>query len=497
MCLRPSPCIRSESLATPSRERVLLWCIAAGSPLLFSPLETKAQSPLWPEPVATEVVEGNSGWTDIQWLPKLSSSPSVSRSVYYASVDGSAIAGMDYRPVEGVLVFPAGHNSPGLPSPQSSNDPDTQKVQLPDAFGIEMLADLTRPTALIASTGHEWLEDGLYVAQTFVHQSTRADHVYHISWDGGSISPLVELDAEADPTSLAIAPAGSPFGNGLYISSNNRDGHREGDWGGTIQRFDPIAGLVDWTGMGVPMGPGEPGGILFGLHGWAEGLLFLANSVGYPGDLISIHTGGELEVLWSDQWEENAGHNTSDEVHFGIDEVLQPGPGGKAFRTLAMPPEKSLFGDWLYIAEFDRGCHCIERWHPERGLEMWVENLPWPPHAMAFSPGGLMGNDLYVAVDLGNEGHILRIDPSGTITPFITGLQGFLYGNGKDVLQFSEDGNLLYLSDYYAHRVYRITHRERPLTLQIQGDAWKEPDETLTIEWKDPTDETPLSLIHI
>ena len=91
-----------------------------GSPLLFSPLETKAQSPLWPEPVATEVVEGNSGWTDIQWLPKLSSSPSVSRSVYYASVDGSAIAGMDYRPVEGVLVFPAGHNSPGLPSPQSS-----------------------------------------------------------------------------------------------------------------------------------------------------------------------------------------------------------------------------------------------------------------------------------------------------------------------------------------------------------------------------------------
>ena len=106
MCLRPSPCIRSESLATPSSERVLLWCIAAGSPLLFSPLETKAQSPLWPEPVATEVVEGNSGWTDIQWLPKLSSSPSVSRSVYYASVDGSAIAGVDYRPVEGVLVFP-------------------------------------------------------------------------------------------------------------------------------------------------------------------------------------------------------------------------------------------------------------------------------------------------------------------------------------------------------------------------------------------------------
>ena len=128
MCLRPSPCIRSESLATPSRERVLLWCIAAGSPLLFSPLETKAQSPLWPEPVATEVVEGNSGWTDIQWLPKLSSSPSVSRSVYYASVDGSAIAGMDYRPVEGVLVFPAGHNSCLLYTSPSPRDLSTSRM---------------------------------------------------------------------------------------------------------------------------------------------------------------------------------------------------------------------------------------------------------------------------------------------------------------------------------------------------------------------------------
>ena len=250
------------------------------------------------------MVEGNSGWTDIQWLPKLSQLTSVSRSVYYASVDGAAIAGMDYHPVEGVLVFPAGHNSPGLPSPQSSNDPDTQKY----AAGCLWDRDAGRSDSADGFdrfTGHEWLEDGLYVAQTFVHQSTRADHVYHISWDGGSISPLVELDAEADPTSLAIAPAGSPFGNGLYISSNNRDGHREGDWGGTIQHFDPIAGLMDWTGMGLPMGPGEPGG-LFGLHGWAEGLLFLANSVRLS-RRFDFHSyrrraGG---VLWSDQWEKN------------------------------------------------------------------------------------------------------------------------------------------------------------------------------------------------
>ena len=86
---------------------------------------------------------------------------------------------------------------------------------------------------------------------------------------------------------------------------------------------------------------------------------------------------------------------------------------------------------------------------------------------MAADPGGLMGNDLYVAVDLGNEGHILRIDPSGTITPFITGLQGFLYGNGKDVLQFLK---MAACSIYRTTMpdVYRLTHREGPLTLQIR-----------------------------
>ena len=47
------------------------------------------------------MVESN-GWTDIQWYEALQLTASAAPSTMPAR--GSAIAGMDYRPVEGVLV---------------------------------------------------------------------------------------------------------------------------------------------------------------------------------------------------------------------------------------------------------------------------------------------------------------------------------------------------------------------------------------------------------
>ena len=217
-----------------------LWCIAAGSPLL-SPLETKAQSPLWPEPVATSGrrQQRMDGYSVVTEALQLTQRPAL---VYYASVDGSAIAGMDYRPVEGVLVFPAGHNSPTPVTTEFKRSRHT-KCTLPDAFGIEMLADLTRPTALIASTGHEWLRTAS-MWHKLCSSINAADHVYHISRDGGSVPHWSIRRRSVDQSGHSLC--GSPFGNGFYISSNNRDGHQEGDWGGTIQRFDPISGW--WIG---------------------------------------------------------------------------------------------------------------------------------------------------------------------------------------------------------------------------------------------------------
>ncbi|MGB0422439.1 MAG: hypothetical protein ACPGL0_14890, partial [Limisphaerales bacterium] len=205
--------------------------------LLVGPA-TGAEEPTLLAPASTHIVEGSSGWSKVVWHPTLSSPVSVDLSYQINSQDGSAAAGLDYQPLAETFVFPAGRIQAGLPSPQLSSDPDTQKVQLPDAFGIEMLVDLTRPTAVLSSRGHTWLEDGLYVAQTTVHQSTRPDNIFHISWDGKQVALLIELPAEADPTSLAIPPLNNGFQDGLYISSNNRDGGREGDWGGTIQIFN-------------------------------------------------------------------------------------------------------------------------------------------------------------------------------------------------------------------------------------------------------------------
>lgn len=157
---------------------------------------------------------------------------------------------------------------------------------------------------------------------------------------------------------------------------------------------------------------------------------------------------------------------------------------GYAFRTLAIPPEESPFGDWIYIGEFGRDCVCIKRWHPERGLESFVNSLEGSPHGMAFTSGNLFGDNLYVAIDLGNEGKVVRIDTTGKVFEFVSGLQGFLFGNGKDVLQFDDEHEMLYLSDYYGHRIYRIGEEEEPLELKIHGDTTPELNETLMVELK-------------
>ena len=180
--------------------------------------------------------------------------------------------------------------------------------------------------------------DGLY-GTNFCSSITRADHVYHISLGWRLDLPTGRIRRRSRPDQSGHSSCGESFRKRFLhqLQQSRRPS------GGRLGRNHPAStpSRVWWIGpeWGFRWGQANRE-VLFGLHGWAEGLLFLANSVGYPGDLISIHTGGELEVLWSDQWEENAGHNTSDEVHFGIDEVLQPGPGGKAFRTLAMPPRR-------------------------------------------------------------------------------------------------------------------------------------------------------------
>jgi len=410
-----------------------------------------------------EVIEGDDGDRVIEILPQLQKSLPFPVVVGITTRPQTATSIEDYTPISKTATFPAGRIHTGLPRPESSGDALARLINIQLGFGMEMLADITRPTSLAISRNQPDFEEGIYVAQTMHNNDTKPDQIFHVSFDGTSVKTFVSLLPEADPTGLDFAPLDGPFKPGLYVSSNNRDGGRPGDWGGTIQWIDSEQNIVDFTGIGTPNGPGEPGELAFGTHGWMRDLLLVVNSVGSPADILNISFDGELEPLFSDG-------------------LFDQSNAGNAFRSLAIPPEDSPFGDWVYMGEFGRDCVCIQRWHPERGLKPFVSNLEGSPHGMAFTSGSLFGNNLYVAIDLGNEGKVLRIDSNGTISEFISGLQGFLYGNGKDVLQFDEEHELLYVSDYYGHRIYRIGEEEGPLEVTIHGDTTPEPDETLLVE---------------
>ncbi|MBT5926470.1 MAG: hypothetical protein HOH33_07615 [Verrucomicrobia bacterium] len=423
-----------------------------------------------PKPIIVDtavVEEGNQGSQTITIPVLLQKSSSYNMTFEVATIPLTATTDSDFLPLSKTIVFHAGKTSHGLLRPENSRDPITAAVSIEDGFGLEMLVDLDRPAPLAMALEVPGFPDGLYVGQPVSNNPITPDRIAWIPFNGTSVEVFTTLLPEADPTSLAFAPPNSIFNTGLYLSANNRDGNRPGDWGGTIQHIDNEIRVSDFTAVGSPSGPGEPGEFIFGEYGWAEDLMILANSVGSPGDLLSVKSDGRLEVLFSDGQSESS-------------------PGGLAFRSLAMPPSESTFGDWLYLGEFGRECLCIQRWHPERGLETWIDEIEGEPHGMAFGRGGIFGNDLYVAIDLGNEGRVLRITKEGVVSEFITGLQGFLFGNGKDVMEFGPNGDLLYLSDYYGHRIYRIGAEESSIEITILGDTLTEPDETFLVSLTRP-----------
>ena len=411
-----------------------------------------------------ESAEGDEAEREIVITPQLNHSYPFPLLIRAETHQQTATNVEDYVPATYTITFPAGKLTSGLPRPEASNDPITRLVNIEEGFGVDMLADITRPTSLAIAYHQPGFEDGLYVAQTIHNNDATSDKIFHVSFDGSTIEPFVTLLPEADPTGLEFSHQDSPFAPGLYVSSNNRDGGRPGDWGGTIQRIDAEKSVVDFTGIGTPSGPGEPGEIAFGPFGWMKDLLLAVNSVGRPADLLNIAFDGDLEPLLNDG-------------------LFDQSNAGLAFRSLAIPPEDSLYGDWIYLGEFGRECLCIKRWHPERGLESFTHDLEGAPHGMIFTSGQVFGDSLYVAIDLGNEGKLLRIDTQGHVSEFISGLQGFLYGNGKDVLEFDHDNELLYLSDYYGHRIYRIGKEEAPIRFSILGDTIPELDETFLIDF--------------
>ncbi|MCK6544700.1 hypothetical protein L6R52_02450 [Myxococcota bacterium] len=73
-------------------------------------------------------------------------------------------------------------------------------------------------------------------------------------------------------------------------------------------------------------------------------------------------------------------------------------------------------------------------------------------HAIVFAPGGTWGRDLYAAS--WSTGQLLAITPAGAVTTVASGLS--LTNYDGNILDFSPDGNVLYVADRQASRVVCI-----------------------------------------
>ena len=257
-------------------------------------------------PEALSIKEGQAGDQTLSIQVSLGKRLPTNRVIEISTRPLTATPENDYLSFSNQLLFAAGKKTPGLPIPSTSTDPLTQEVRIPHGFGIEMLADVNHPAPLALANQISGFTDGLYVGQLVNKNSTRQDSISYISLDGTELEMVTKLLPETDPAGLVFALPYSEFEQGMYISANNRDGGRPGALGGAVQYLDASHNVIDFTAVGLPSGPGEPSEILFGQYGWAKDLLILANSVGSPGDLLSVRRDGGTDILLNDGQDESS-----------------------------------------------------------------------------------------------------------------------------------------------------------------------------------------------
>jgi hypothetical protein len=408
--------------------------------------------------------EGDQGVVSTDLPILLSEETSQPVVVEFEVIPGSASVSEDFEQSQGHLVFVPGSLTPGLPRPEHSKDRLIRTIGLEIGFGLDVLAELDRPVGLaFAPPGSVFGED-LFAGYLDQNGIGVSDYVVRINYRG-EVKDFARLLPEADPTSLEFAPAGSLYGDFLYLSANNRDGERPGDQGGTVQRVDVDGNVIDFSAVGVPLGPGEPGELVFGMGTDFGDLLFLANSVGSPGDILVVRPEGTVGVVVDDG-------------------LFEDRDLGLAARSIGIDTQGD-YGHLIYFGEFGRRCSCIKKLYPDGRVEAWIDGLPGDPHSIAFAPPGVFEGSMFVAVDDGVSASILRVLPNGEYTVFVDGLQGFLNGNGKDVMEFSREDSVMYVADYFADRIYRIAPSTN-LSVSVVGDRLPEPNETVLIQFRNP-----------
>lgn len=324
-------------------------------------------------------------------------------------------------------------------------DPRLDGINWAEGFSVEVMAEVPSPWGLAyPAVGSDFGMD-LYIA------SHGQDQVFRVSESGGA-SVFVDLLEEADPVALEFPPAPSgSFGDFLYVTSNNRDGNRAGDLGGTIQRVGPDGQVTDFTSVGLVFGGasgtevieglGEPSGrMAFGPSGAFGDGLWVANLSDVPGDVIKVDPDGTTSVHWSDG--KTSGSPVDGDI--GAESIAVAfGRGGG-------------FGLDLYVSDASTGCSCIRISDFSGDTVTVFLELSGQPTALEFGRGDpAFGEDLYVAVRASAGFQILRMAADGTSGVLLESETGFVAGDG---LAFSPDGEALLIAD-----------REGGLVLRVEG----------------------------
>ncbi len=315
------------------------------------------------------------------------------------------------------------------------------QVSVPPEFTVEVFATIDRPSGLAFAPVGSVFGSDLFVGSLNepgnVTNPTINDNIFSVSATG-TVTLFAALVPEADPNGLEFPPVGSPFGDFLFVASNNRDGGQLGDQGGTIQRVDPAGNVSDFTAIGLPQGLGEPASMAFGPGGQFGTDLFVANSNDLPADIVRVDPSGSIQSFVNDT-----------QFFSGLAPCdLEFAPGG-------------AFGSDLYFSDFGEACNCLRIADTTGNITSPFVTLPGRSD-LEFSPGGPFGNDLYVAVTEAGGGSIFRVQSDGAFSLFAS---GFVVFSCTDALEFSLDGSALFVADFDGNTVYKITAAD------IDGDG--------------------------
>lgn len=240
---------------------------------------------------------------------------------------------------------------------------------------------------------------------------------------GGETSRLLALNPAAQaavfaegfqrPTSLIVG-TGGVWGTLPYLL----EGMGDRSFGLRVVQVGP-----EGTRGSFPVPPGgarAPGGLALSSGGPWDVALYLSDAA--EGQLLQLSPTGDVQV-----------------IRTGLS-----GP-----RALALAPPGSPFGDGLFVAT-GRAVVQVGRQGEPRVL---VEAL-LAPSALAFGPGGLLGEDLYLIEGGLSDGRLLRISLVGGVTLIAEGLGPL---SGLALAAGPPFGPAVYVADTAARLLYRLT----------------------------------------